>query len=115
MKSTSFQPKSNFVHLGIGKRIISMLSPGLSLRVGATLILAGLLVSSFHWNSAASTSKKTALSQNLVVAAPTTQERNSAGESFGLTLIFWRFRMHLLDRARARLRFRQIPVWETGE
>src|SRR5712664_3724902 len=54
-----------------GRRIIRISSPGLFLRMGAILILTGLLASSFHWNSAASTSKKIALRQNLAAAAGT--------------------------------------------
>src|SRR5712691_3441177 len=65
MKSTSLPPKSDLAHLDTASRITRMSSRGLSLRVAAVLILAGLLLSSFHWGSAASTSKKTYLRQNL--------------------------------------------------
>jgi uncharacterized repeat protein (TIGR01451 family) len=65
MKSTSLPLKSDLAHLDTASRITRMSSRGLSLRVAAVLILAGLLISSFHWGSAASTSKKNPLGQNL--------------------------------------------------
>ncbi len=58
MNSTSPSPKSDFAYLNTASRTVRIPSRSLSLRVGAILILAGLLVGSFHWNSAASTSKK---------------------------------------------------------
>jgi uncharacterized repeat protein (TIGR01451 family) len=71
MKPKSLTTKSDFAHLYTSSRIIRKPSRYLSLRVGAILIVAGLLVGSFHWNSAASTSKRTALSQNPAAAAST--------------------------------------------
>lgn len=67
MKPTNVPPKSDFAHLGTVRSVIRMPSFGLSVRLGAILILAGLLVSSFYSASSASSAKKAPINQNPAV------------------------------------------------
>lgn len=58
MRPKKLTPKSNSADQNTSTRLIQKPSAGLILRVGAILVLAGLLVSGVYWNSAASTAKK---------------------------------------------------------
>ena len=60
-------PPSKSAHQN-NTRMIEMPSAGLFLRVGAILILAGLLVSGVYWNSAASTAKKALINPSVDTA-----------------------------------------------
>jgi uncharacterized repeat protein (TIGR01451 family) len=71
MKPKNLRPKTKSAHLHNRTRIIEMPSAGSLLRLGAILILAGLLAGGSYWNSAAAISKKTVLSQNITAAAST--------------------------------------------
>jgi uncharacterized repeat protein (TIGR01451 family) len=64
MKPTNVPPQSDFVRLGTVRSVIHIPSFGLSARLGAILILAGLLVSSFYSASSASSAKKAPINQS---------------------------------------------------
>lgn len=87
MIPTNLPPKSNSAHLNTGTRMILMPSAGLFLRVGAILILAGLLASGFYWSSASSASRNASPNQKAAVARDEIAASSAIAEFGGLPLL----------------------------
>lgn len=83
MKPKSLPLKKNSADINTATRITQMPSAGLFLRVGAILVLAGLLASGVYWSAAASASRNAPLNQKSAAAQKAIPTISSAADLSG--------------------------------